>query len=64
MLKKRILASNTIYVSTAHTKSIVDKYLFELDKIFSMISKCENYNEDIAKYLISPIAETDFARLN
>ena len=24
----------------------------------------ENYNDDIAKYLISPVAETDFARLN
>ena len=64
MLKKRILATNTIYVSTAHKKSIVDKYLLELDKIFDIISKCENHNDDIAKYLISPIAETDFARLN
>ena len=63
MLKKRILATNTIYVSTAHKKSIVDKYLLELDKIFDIISKCENHNDDIAKYLISPIAETDFAKI-
>ena len=64
MLKRRILATNTIYVSAAHNKAIVDKYLLELDKIFDIISKCENHNDDIAKYLVSPIAETDFTRLN
>jgi len=64
MLKKKILATNTIYVSVAHNKSIIDRYFIELDKIFYIISKCENFNDDIFKYLISPIAETDFTRLN
>tara|TARA_B100001057_G_scaffold269088_1_gene269273 strand:- start:846 stop:1376 length:531 start_codon:yes stop_codon:yes gene_type:complete len=64
MLKKKILATNTVYVSIAHNKSIIDKYFIELDKIFFMISQCENYSDDIFKYLITPIAETDFTRLN
>ncbi len=64
MLKKKILATNTVYVSVAHNKSILKKYFIELDKIFKVISQCENQDDDIFKYLISPIAETDFARLN
>ena len=64
MLNKGILATNIVYVSVAHNKLIINKYLSELDRIFSIISKCENKNEDIFKYLIVPVAETDFARLN
>jgi glutamate-1-semialdehyde aminotransferase/spore coat polysaccharide biosynthesis protein SpsF (cytidylyltransferase family) len=64
MLSKGILATNTVYVSLAHNKSIIKKYFIELDKIFAIISKCENHKEDIFKYLIVPVAETDFTRLN
>ena len=64
MLTKGILATNIVYVSVAHNKSIIKKYFIELNKIFSIISKCENGKEDIFKHLIVPVAETDFARLN
>ena len=64
MLNKGILATNMIYVSLAHNKSVIKKYFKELDNIFFTISKCENHKEDIFKYLIAPVAETDFARLN
>ncbi len=64
MLSKGILATNMVYVSLAHNKLIIKKYLLELDKIFFTISKCENHKDDIFKYLIAPVAETDFARLN
>ena len=34
MLKKNILATNAVYISTKHDKSIFDKYAINLDKIF------------------------------
>ncbi len=39
MLKNNILASNSIYVSTCHTKNILRKYFVNLDKIFNTISR-------------------------
>ena len=33
MLKERILASNVIYLSTAHTKTLLNKYLIAIDKV-------------------------------
>ena len=63
MLKKNFLATNMIYVSIAHNKKIIDHYLSHLDRIFSIISKCEK-GDDIFKYLETKVSETDFARLN
>ena len=63
MLKNNFLATNTIYVSISHNKKIIDKYFSHLDKIFSIISKCEK-GDDIFKYLETKVSETDFARLN
>ena len=34
LLKKRILATNLIFLNIFHTKEIIDKYILELDKIF------------------------------
>ena len=63
MLKKGFLATTTIYVSTSHTKKIINKYLKYLEKIFLIISKCER-GDDIHRYLETKVSETDFARLN
>ena len=63
MLKKSFLATTTIYVSMAHNKKILRKYFNCLDKIFSIIAKCEN-GDDIYRYLETTKSETDFARLN
>ena len=63
MLKKGFLATTTIYVSVSHTKSIIDKYLMHLEKVFKVISKCEK-GDDIYKYLTNKVSETDFGRLN
>ena len=41
MLKKNILASNGVYLSTSHNKDIFKKYEKVLDKIFYDISLCE-----------------------
>ena len=39
MLKKNFLASNIIYVSTAHTNSLVKKYLKNMDSVFNKLKK-------------------------
>ena len=39
MLKKNILASNVIYLSVAHNKTLLEKYFFHLDKILLNFKK-------------------------
>lgn len=38
LLSRNMIATNSIYVSTSHTKEIIDSYLDELDTIFTEIS--------------------------
>ena len=35
MLKKKILATSSIYLSTCHTEKIIEKYLQLMNEIFS-----------------------------
>ena len=63
MLKNKILATTTIYLSINHSKKNLNKYFRILDKIFYIISKCEK-GDDIFRYLHTDIAESNFARLN
>ena len=53
MLKKKILASNAIYCSTAHEEKILTKYFNILNDIFYKISKVENGQKNIKEYLQS-----------
>jgi glutamate-1-semialdehyde aminotransferase len=61
MLKYKVLANDTIYLSTAHSKKIINKYLFYMNKIFKNIKK---YRKNISKIINSPLPQTTFARLN
>jgi len=63
MLKKGILASNSIYVSTTHTCDLVDQYFQYLDDLFLIISECEK-GRDIDKLLDGPVCHSGFGRLN
>lgn len=60
MLKKNILANNMIYVSLAHKKKIINKYINELDKIFFKISNFK----DIKSQIKIKEAHTEIKRLN
>jgi len=51
MLKFNILASNTIYISLSHNKKILKKYFKCLNKIFTILGKCENKKLDIDELL-------------
>ena len=63
MLKKGFLASNSVYSCIAHNSKIINNYLQELDKVFSLIQKCEEgYN--IKKLLKYPVSISGFQRLN
>ncbi len=63
MLKKGFLASNSVYSCIAHTPKIINNYLQELDKVFSLIQKCEE-GYSIKKLLKYPVSISGFQRLN
>jgi len=63
MLKQGFLASNSVYVCTEHTPSVIDEYLAHLDPIFSMIRECED-GQDVATFLRGPVCDSSFKRLN
>jgi glutamate-1-semialdehyde aminotransferase len=64
MLKKNILASTNFYASIAHEDEFIDRYFEELDKIFTIIKKCENQELKIESLLEGPICHSGFKRLN
>ena len=63
MLVKGFLASNSVYVSTAHTKPVVDEYFDALDPIFKQVKECEE-GRDVYALLKGPVSHAGFKRLN
>ncbi len=64
MLTKGYLASNLVYLSTAHSEAIINNYFDILDEGFKIISKVEKDNEDPTFLLEGRQANIGFARLN
>ncbi len=64
MLKYGFLATNGVYLSTAHNEKILDKYFNYLDEIFYKISECEKGNLNITDLLKYPVSHFPFKRLN
>ena len=63
MLKKGFLASNSVYSCISHSKTILDEYFWEMDKVFKLIQQCEN-GQNIDKLLAYPVPEEKFKRVN
>ncbi len=63
MLKKNYLVSNVIFLSTLHSKSIIDEYIINLNKVFRIIKRCEE-GEKLGKYLKHKVCFSPFDRLN
>jgi len=63
MLQGGYLAGPSIYCSLAHTTLPLEDYFTKLDKVFSLIKKCEN-GINPKKFLHGPVAQTGFQRLN
>jgi hypothetical protein len=64
MLKKNILTTNTIYVSTAHTNRLIEKYLKEFEIIIKKISKFKKREIRSKSILEGPVSVSTFERLN
>ncbi|MDA7810728.1 aminotransferase class III-fold pyridoxal phosphate-dependent enzyme [Candidatus Pelagibacter sp.] len=62
-LKKNILATNLLFISTAHKKENIDLYLYHLDKIFKLIAKCED-GLNINDLLKTRVCYKGFRRIN
>jgi glutamate-1-semialdehyde aminotransferase len=63
MLKKGFLASNVVYISKAHTKAIVDKFLEASDEVLGRIAKAIKEGK-IESQLEGPICHGGFKRLS
>ena len=63
MLKNNILASNIIFLSTAHQHEQIEFYANTLDRIFSVISECEHNCLEIDSLLEGPVCHSGFKRL-
>ena len=63
LLKKNILGSNVIYLSTSHNTKILNKYFKILDKIFSEVNNFEK-NKNLEKLKNLKICHSGFKRLN
>ena len=57
MLKKDILSSNQIYLSTAHNKKFIDMFIFELEKILIQIVDHDN-NSKLSNLLKAQICQS------
>ncbi len=64
MLDQGFLASTLLYASTTHSTQLLQRYYFEIEKVFSIISRCESGIEDIDKLLRGPVCHNGFKRLN
>ena len=64
MIKKNILATNSVYVSIAHSDEHIDKYFFELDYVFKKLSSFENDGVNVYDKLDGPVSQSGFKRLN
>ena len=62
MLSKGYLAGNSVYVCTAHTSEVIDGYFDALDKVFFLISECEN-GRDVNELLKGEVCHSGFKRL-
>ena len=64
MLKKGFLASSSVFICIEHTEKILDRYFYEMNKVFSIISDCINEKKLIDELLEGPISHSSFRRLN
>lgn len=64
MLKKEILAGNSVYVCTLHTDEVINRYLEELEPLIEQIARFETGQADVNEHLEGPVCHGGFKRLN
>ena len=63
MLKRSFLAGNSIYLSVAHSKEVIDEYLDALENVFSLIGQLESRSDDDPIFDFD-VCHSGFSRLN
>lgn len=63
MLKKGYLATTTFYVSTAHTKEVLENYFRDIEAVFELLQQCEQ-GRNVYELLEGPVCHSGFKRLN
>ena len=63
MLKKKILATNTVYLSIDHKDNVLDEYFDKIEGVFKRLSNT-NLESDIERLLEHPVINSDFRRSN
>lgn len=64
MLKNGYLAATGLYVSMAHTDTIVEDYLKACEDVFNEIAEIHAKGRSIIEYLDGPVCHAGFERLN
>ena len=64
MLKKNILATNSIYLSTAHNQKNLKIYFKEFEKIFKKISVDQTKKYSQIKISKKELGKSSFSRMN
>ncbi len=64
MLKKKILANNTIYVSVSHNEKVLNKYFYEFEKVIKKINFINKKGLKIENFLETSEISNGFKRLN
>ena len=64
MLKRKFLAGNTLFVSLAHNRNNVKKYLEYFEEVIEKLYKIESKGIKIKTKLLGPIKAETFERLN
>jgi len=64
MLKKNFLFNNTLFISLAHSKNLVKKYLQNLEETIHQMQKIEEKGIKIKSKLLGPVKASTFKRLN
>lgn len=63
MLARGYLAGTSVYVCTAHTPDVVERFFEALDPVFGLVRECEE-GRDVMSLLKGPVCHGSFKRLN
>lgn len=64
MLKRGYIASNAFYTTFAHSIEVINRYLEDVDAVFSMMAEIQNKKEFVESHLEGPVCHSGFGRLN
>lgn len=64
MLRKEILAANSVYVCAMHNDEVINRYFEELEPVIEQIARFETGQADVNEHLEGPACHGGFKRLN